>query len=185
MKATLNYAAPVGQGVAMKPRTDATVPCVGKRVALVLGAAVWAGGAPSPTLARRARHAAGLYRAGKVDMIIGCGGLGDHPPTEASVIVAVCRAEGVPDAALTEEGASTSTRENLTNALPLLARLNPYSVIIVTDPYHAPRARLIAHQLGLRAGSDCPPWRAIGPRQWLRNIPREGLALLATLLRLR
>lgn len=151
---------------------------------MVLGAAVWAGGRPSPTLARRARHAAALYRAGRLDVIIGCGGLGDHPPTEASLIAALCRAEGVPDAALVEEGTSTSTRENLTNALPLLAELQPDAVIIVTDPYHAPRARLIAHQLGLNVRTDCPPSRAIGPRQWLRHIPREGLALLATLLRL-
>jgi len=155
------------------------------RVALVLGAAVWAGGRPSPTLARRAGHAAGLYLAGEVDVIVGCGGLGDHPPTEARVITALCHAAGVPEAALAEESASTTTRENLTNALPLLARLKPRCVIIVTDPYHAPRARLIARQLGLSARSDCPPWRAIGPRQWLRNVPREGLALLATVLRLR
>lgn len=155
------------------------------RVALVLGAAVWAGGQPSPTLARRARHAAGLYRADRVDVIIGCGGLGDHPPTEASVIAALCQGEGVPEAALIEEGTSTSTRENLTSALPLIAQLQPRAVILVTDPYHAPRARLIARQLGLSVCSDCPPLRAIGPRQWLRNIPREALALLATLLRLR
>ncbi|WP_333830841.1 YdcF family protein [Pararhodobacter sp.] len=167
----------------MRPDPDIS-PTPRPRVALVLGAAVWAGGQPSPTLARRAQHAAGLYRAGKVDAIIGCGGLGRHPPTEASVIAALCRAEGVPGSALSEEGASTSTRENLLNALPLLAALQPQSVVIVTDPYHAPRAKLMARQLGVSARSDCPPWRAIGPRQWLRHIPREGLALLATLLRL-
>jgi len=160
-------------------------PAACPRVALVLGAAVWAGGQPSPTLARRALHAAELYRAGKVDVIIGCGGLGGHPPTEASVIIALCRAEGVPETALTEEGTSTSTRENLTNALPLLERLKPQTVVIVTDPYHAPRARLIARQLGLIACSDCPPWTAISPGQWRRHIPREGLALLATMMRLR
>ena len=155
------------------------------RVALVLGAAVWAGGQPSPTLARRARHAAGLYLSGEIDVIVGCGGLGDHPPTEARAITTLCRAAGVPETALAEENTSTSTRENLTNALPLLARLEPRSVTIVTDPYHAPRARLIARQLGMKACSNCPPRRAIGPRQWLRHLPREGLALLATVLRLR
>jgi len=167
----------------MRPPPD--TPVTRPRIALVLGAAVWAGGRPSPTLTRRARHAAGLYRAGRTDLIICCGGLGDHAPTEARVIADLCRAEGVPDVALAEEGASTTTRENLINALPLLTRLNPGAIIIVTDPYHAPRARLIARQLGLNTQSDCPPWRAIGPRQWLRHIPREALALLAAVLRLR
>ncbi|MCC5971420.1 MAG: YdcF family protein [Pararhodobacter sp.] len=155
------------------------------RVAVVLGAAVWHGGVPSPTLARRARHAAGLWHAGKVDVIIGCGGLGAHPPSEAHVIAALCRAEGVPQAALINEDRSACTRTNLRYAQPLLDRLNPGAVILVTDPYHAPRARLIARQLGLHVQTDCPPRQAIGPRQWLRHIPREALALLAVLFRLR
>lgn len=155
------------------------------RVALVLGAAVWPDGRPSPTLARRARHAAGLYRAGQIDAIIGCGGLGRHPPTEARAITTLCSAEGVPETALFEEGTSTRTRENLRNALPLLAGMGAQCVVIVTDPYHAPRARLIAHQLGLRADSDCPSWRGLSLRHCLRHIPREGLAMLAALLRLR
>jgi len=162
-----------------------TLPSPRPRVALVLGAAVWAGGVPSPTLARRATHAAALYRAGDADAILGCGGLGRFPPTEAAVITALCRAEGVPASALFEENESTTTRENLRYALPILKRLNATAVIIVTDPYHAPRARLIAHQLGLDARTDCPPWRSIGPRQWLRHLPREALALAAALLRLR
>lgn len=174
-----------GYGFGMHPDPDHAITPARPRVALVLGAAVWSGGTPSPTLARRARHAAGLYRAGKVDAIIGCGGLGRHPPTEASVITALCRAEGVPEPALTEEGTSTTTRENLTNARTILARLNPGAVVIVTDPYHAPRAWLIARQLGLTTRCDCPPCRSIGPRQWLRHAPREALALLAALLRLR
>lgn len=173
-----------GYGKEMRPDPDIS-PAINPRVALVLGAAVWAGGRPSPTLARRARHAAGLYLAGEVDVIIGCGGLGDNPPTEARAITALCRAAGVPETALAEEGLSTRTRENLTNAQPILERLKPRCVIIVTDPYHAPRARLIARQLGLRTHSNCPSWRSVGPRQWLRHLPREGLALLATALRLR
>jgi len=155
------------------------------RVALVLGAAVWPGGAPSPTLARRTRHAAGLWRAGRIDAVIGCGGIGDHPPAEAEVIASILRAQGVAEAAIHHEDRSTTTRENLTHALPVLQRLKADQVVIVTDPWHAPRARLIAWQLGLRAVSDCPPWRVSGIRLLAHHIPREVLALLATALRLR
>ncbi len=155
------------------------------RVALVLGAAVWPGGEPSPSLRRRALHAAAIYRTGKVDAIVGCGGVGLNPPAEGEVIVSLCRDAGVPAQALHVEDRSTTTRENLTNALPILRALNPRDLVIVTDAYHAPRARLIARQLGLVARSDCPDWRGLGARQWLRHLPREALALLATVLRLR
>lgn len=157
----------------------------GRRVALVLGAAVWPGGRPSPSLARRAGHAAGLWHAGRVEVILGCGGVGRHPPSEAEVIVRLCRDAGVPEAALLREDASTTTRENLRNARPILRRIGADAVVIVTDPYHAPRARLIARQEGLAVTSSSPRWSDLGWRQWLRHIPREALALLAVVLRLR
>jgi uncharacterized SAM-binding protein YcdF (DUF218 family) len=152
---------------------------------VVLGAAVWSGGRPSPTLARRADHAIALYHTGQIDAILGCGGLGKHPPTEAQVIGDLCRASGIPDSVLHTEDRSMTTRENLLNALPILDRLQPSRVVIVTDPYHAPRARLIARQIGLVASTDTPRAGSIGPRQWFRHAPREALAVLATVLRLR
>ncbi len=162
-------------------RCDATH---GNPVAVVLGAAVWPGGTPSPTLVRRTQHAIALYKAGRVGAILGCGGTGRHEPTEAAAIARLCRDADVPDEAILSEPHSTTTRENLLNSLPILRDLGA-SAVIVTDAYHAPRARLIAWQIGLKAETDCPPLRAVGPRQWLRHLPREALALMATLLRLR
>ena len=153
------------------------------RIAVVLGAAVWPGGTPSPTLRRRAAHAVALYHAGRVDAVLGCGGTGRHGPAEAVVIARLCRDAGVPDSAIGIEDRSATTRENLTHARALLPR--GAAVVIVTDPYHAPRARLLARQLGLAATHSCPAARRIGPSQWLRHLPREALALIATLLRLR
>ncbi|KPQ06728.1 MAG: hypothetical protein HLUCCA12_08970 [Rhodobacteraceae bacterium HLUCCA12] len=101
------------------------------------------------------------------------------------MIADLCRAAGVPETALHRETRSTSTRQNLRNARPILQRLGAGTVVLVTDPYHAPRARLIARQEGIAACTDCPAWHAIGPRQWLRHLPREAVALSATLLRLR
>lgn len=154
-------------------------------VALVLGAAVWPGGTPSPTLRRRAEHAAKLYATGHVDAIIGCGGLGQHPPSEAQVIAQICRDSGVPDGALFLEDRSTTTRENLTYARPILQRLNAAKVVIVTDAYHAPRARILARQSAIRASTNTPPLFAVSARQLLRNLPREALAIAAIALRLR
>jgi uncharacterized SAM-binding protein YcdF (DUF218 family) len=153
------------------------------RAALVLGAAVWAGGVPSPALARRACHAAALWRAEKVDVIVACGGLGHHPPAEAEAIAAVLHTEGVPRDAIRLESASRSTRDNIARALPILRALGATRVVIVTDPWHAPRARLIARQAGLAAGTDSPPW-CLRPAL-VRALLREAAALFAAVLRWR
>lgn len=131
---------------------DGTLPA-----ALVLGAAVRPDGAPSPALRRRTAHAIGLFHAGHVGAIIGCGGLGDHPPTEAEAICRICRDSGLPDAAVHLEDRSTNTAENLRNARPILDRIGVARVVIVTDRYHAPRARLTARRFGLDARLSCPP----------------------------
>jgi uncharacterized SAM-binding protein YcdF (DUF218 family) len=117
-----------------------------------------------------------------VDLVVGCGGLGRHGPAEAEVIAQVLRAEGVPEGAIRFEAASVTTRQNLVLALPILRAEGVDQAVIVTDPYHAPRALLIARQLGLSAVADGPGWGQIGPRQLARHIPREALALVATAL---
>lgn len=150
-------------------------------VALVLGAAVWPGGVPSPTLRRRALHGAHLVASGRAGHVIGCGGLGRHPPTEARVIADLCRAAGV--AAVSEEAASTTTYENLRFALPLVARLGATRVIVVTDWYHAPRAWVLAWGMGLRARASCPPLAGTTFRGQLKPALREVAALPFALMR--
>ncbi len=157
----------------------------GPRVAVVLGAAVWPDGRPSPTLQRRAQHAIALYKAGAVDLILACGGIGKHPPSEADVVLEICRDAGIPPTSLVSESRSTTTRENLENAVSILKDLKPSAVVIVSDPYHKPRARLIAWQVGLPADVSTPRATAVGPRQWLKHSGREAFAVIATLLRIR
>ncbi|WP_353474181.1 YdcF family protein [Salipiger sp. H15] len=159
-----------------------------ERVALVLGAAVWSGGRASPTLERRALHAAALWRAGEVGLILASGGVGRHGPSEAAVIARLCRAAGVPGEALLLEERATSTEENLRFALPLLRQAGAGQVVIVTDGFHAPRARLAARRLGLHA--ELGPVRSDSPRAPLSvNRVKAGLrevpAYLWYVLRLR
>lgn len=146
-------------------------------VALVLGAAVRPGGTPSPALERRARHAAALWKAGKVRGIVLSGGERTYPPSEAEVMAQVCRDAGVPDAVLFLERAARTTEDNMRLARPILMALGAQEVIVVTDRYHAARARLVARRVGLRARTDSPQltgaplWRVV--RAWAR----EGVAL--------
>lgn len=147
-------------------------------VAIVLGAAVWADG-PSPTLRRRVMAAAALWHEGAVTHVICAGGLGRHPPTEAEVMRDILRGAGVPEGAILIEDRSTTTEENIGFALPLLGGLGARQVIVVTDWYHAPRARMTARRMGLEAASRSPSLRGARWRVQLRQALREVPALVA------
>lgn len=160
---------------------------------VMLGAAVWPGGEPSPTLERRAGHAAHLFLHEQADFLVLCGGLGKHPPTEAEVAAEICTAKGVAHEALILEDRSTTTLENLENARNLLARHGCSRVWVVTDRYHLPRAVLTARILGLRAKGSAPGTESIPSSRkqqiysTLREIPAFfyyiGLAILCRLRR--
>jgi len=151
------------------------------KVALILGAGVWPGGTPSPTLRRRTLLAAALWHRGEVQALIACGGLGHHPPAEAEAMRTLLLSDGVPAEAIRLEDRSRNTVENIRFALPILADLGATQAVIVTDATHAPRARMIARRLGLPATSSSPPFRGghlrTMLRQGLREVPATALAL--------
>jgi uncharacterized SAM-binding protein YcdF (DUF218 family) len=105
---------------------------------VVLGCRVAPGGTPSYALRRRAAEAARLFHAGVARVVVTTGGVGEHGPSEAEVARGVLVELGVPAERVLLEDASTSTEENA-----LFARRNHggASVVIVTDDYHAFRAR--------------------------------------------
>jgi uncharacterized SAM-binding protein YcdF (DUF218 family) len=107
---------------------------------VVCGCRVKPDGEPSPSLARRARYAAALYRRGLAPVLVTTGGVGTHPPSEARAAAAIARAEGVPEDAIVLEERSTSTEENAREAAKLV---DARRVIVVTDAYHAFRAERV------------------------------------------
>ena len=143
---------------------------------LILGAAVWAKG-PSPTLRRRTAHAAKLWFQGIAPLIIPCGGLGQHPPTEAVVMRQLLLDAGVPKSAIAIEDQSTSTLENICFAQRLLP--GP-EVTIVTDLYHARRALMVARHCRLKAIVSSP--KAVGST--FKHQLREALATPVYAIRL-
>lgn len=152
-------------------------------VAIVLGAVVLPGGRPSPALRRRAEHAAALWHQGRVQGIIASGRGETWRPSQASMISTICREAGVPADAVRLEARSHSTRENLQNAFAMLAPEE--QPLIVTDRYHAPRARLVARQLGRSADSSSPGLKGAPRGKVLRAALREIPAFLAYLFKLR
>ncbi|MCK8465042.1 YdcF family protein [Aliiroseovarius sp. S1339] len=149
------------------------------RVAIVLGAAVRPDGTASPALRRRAATAADFYLTGQVDKIIASGGVPRAGRSEAAVIGEICAQAGVSPSDITIEDASSNTLENILNSKPLLPP--GAEVTLVTDKYHAFRARLTARECGLKAHSVSPALRPITAHRILRGYIREvgALALYA------
>lgn len=122
--------------------------------AIVLGAAQY-NGEPSPVLRGRLDLAADLYSSGRVAMVVVTGGGQENDlTTEAKASYDYLReVAGVPDERIKLEVQGTSTYESLAAAArflddPLLAE---FKVFVVTDPFHARRAELVAREVGLQA----------------------------------
>jgi uncharacterized SAM-binding protein YcdF (DUF218 family) len=127
--------------------TDASAPA-----AVVLGAAQY-NGEPSAVLQARLDRAAELWLDERVGLVVVTGGGQDADiTTEAKTGYDYLReTAGLDDADLRLEVQGSSTYESLAAASRFLNREGITEVILVTDPYHARRAQLIAEEVGLDA----------------------------------
>ena len=118
---------------------------------VVMGAAQY-DGEPSPQLAARLDHVVELWPRGLAPLVVVTGGNrpGDRF-TEAEASAAYLIERGVPADAIVLEDAGTTSYESLRGVRELLGQRNLDDVLIVTDPYHALRSRLIAEEVGLQA----------------------------------
>ena len=117
---------------------------------VVLGAAQY-DGTPSPQLAARLDHVVELWDDGVASLVVTTGGNqpGDRF-TEAQASAAYLGERGVPADAIVEVGGNTSY-DSLVAVRNELQGRNLGSVLLVSDPYHALRIRLISQELGLTA----------------------------------
>ena len=115
---------------------------------VVMGAAQY-DGRPSPQLAARLDHVVELWRRDLADIVVTTGGNrpGDRF-TEAQASADYLVAHGVPRDAIVEVGGSTSYG-SLVAARDAVVGLGRRSVLLVSDPYHSLRIRLVAQELGL------------------------------------
>jgi len=147
---------------------------------IVLGSMVWPGEQPSPSLRARTARGIALYQAGDAPAAILCGGEGTYPPAEAEVMRRLMVSAGVPAEALFLDDTSTTTVENLRQARAIMHARGWHSALIVSDPFHLPRACLIARDLGLDArpapAFDSPAYTRRRERTWYTL--REALALI-------
>ena len=138
---------------------------------VVLGAAQYDGD-PSPQLAARLDHVVELWPQGNAPLVVVTGGNqpGDRF-TEAEASANYLAERGVPADAIVQEGAGHSTYESMRAVADLLGDRGLSSVLIVTDPYHALRSRLIAEDVGLTAYVSPTPTSVVtGGESFARHL---------------
>jgi vancomycin permeability regulator SanA len=147
---------------------------------VILGAAVWCGGEPSPALRRRVAAAIAAARAVPGARFLPTGGVGRHPPSEALVMQRLLREAGVATDRITLEEQGTDTLSSIVACVRILEGAGDVaSVTVCTDAYHAARVRAVFRALGVRtlAASAHGAARALGGRRYLWALAREALGL--------
>jgi uncharacterized SAM-binding protein YcdF (DUF218 family) len=142
---------------------------------VVLGAAQY-DGRPSPQLAARLDHALELYEQGVAPVVMVTGGNqpGDRF-TEAEASANYLADRGVPESAIMREDAGHTTFESLDAAADQLLAADLNDVVVVTDPYHSLRSRLIADEVGLDASLSPTPTSVVtGWSSFKREVEEAG-----------
>jgi uncharacterized SAM-binding protein YcdF (DUF218 family) len=118
---------------------------------VVLGAAQY-DGRPSPQLRARLDHVVELWKLGVAPLVVVTGGNqpGDRF-TEASASATYLAQHGVTSAAILQENRGHSSWESLVGVARLLEERDSSRVLLVSDPFHSLRIRLVAQELGLTA----------------------------------
>jgi len=142
---------------------------------VVLGAAQY-DGRPSPQLAARLDHALELYSEGVAPVVMVTGGNqpGDRF-TEAEASAEYLVERGVPETAIMREDEGRTTYESLDAAADQLLETGLDDVVLVTDPYHSLRSRLIAEEVGLDADLSPTPTSVVtGWSSFRRELAEAG-----------
>lgn len=118
---------------------------------IVMGAAQY-DGRPSPQLQARLDHVVELWNRGIAPFVVVTGGNrpGDRF-TEAEASANYLVDHGVDAAAILQEGEGRSSWQSLRTVAEILNKIGAQRVLLVSDPYHSLRIRLMAQQLGLTA----------------------------------
>ena len=121
---------------------------------VVLGAAQWAG-RPSPVLRARLDHGAALWRERVAPLLLLTGGVGDGDTiSEADVGRRYLMARGIPDSVILVERTGRTTGQSVRSASAILRGEGLRRVVLVSDPFHALRLRILAARHGLDAATS-------------------------------
>jgi uncharacterized SAM-binding protein YcdF (DUF218 family) len=137
---------------------------------VVMGAAQY-DGRPSPQLQARLDHVVELWNQGVAPTVIVTGGNqpGDRF-TEAESSTNYLVEQGVPAAVIIAEDTGHSSWESLQNVASLARERGITRIVLVSDPYHTLRVRLMAEELGFQAYTSSTQ---TGPVKGWNNFKRH------------
>jgi uncharacterized SAM-binding protein YcdF (DUF218 family) len=124
----------------------------------------------------RLDHAADLFEQGIAPRIVVTGGKqpGDRV-TEATAGADYLHARGVPDERILRETTGRDSWESLAASARFLRNQGIVRVVVVTDPFHSLRVRLIADELGFDAVTSPTRTSPIrGSAEWKRFLGEAG-----------
>jgi uncharacterized SAM-binding protein YcdF (DUF218 family) len=153
---------------------------------IVLGARVNYNNYFNPCLVARVEHGAKLVKSGLAKFLIVSGGNDvEDGANEASAMREMALTAGISSEQIILEPKATSTFENLKFSQTILEQRQLKSVIVVTEPYHMPRAAMIARKLNLEFSSSPAPESACWSRwkHFSRFFLREPIAVLENWLK--
>lgn len=146
---------------------------------VVLGAAQY-DGRPSPVLKGRLDHAITLYRDSMAARLILTGGVGvGDTVSEAEVGRRYVITQGVHPSAILIEKSGLSSVASMRAVSEVMSTNDLSSAILVSDPFHMLRLRLLAMGMGIDAHSSPTRHSPIvrgSPEEW-RYVLREALIL--------
>lgn len=118
---------------------------------VVLGAAQYAG-RPSPVLRARLDHAVELFEKGYGQWFVVTGGMGPGDTTsEAAVGRRYVERKGIPATSILAESLGRSTDASLSGVAALMQSHRLRAAILVSDPFHSLRLRILARHYGINA----------------------------------
>lgn len=147
---------------------------------VILGAGVLSNGQASSTLRERTLHAVDLWKQGRAPYLLCTGGVGVFPPSEGRVAANLAIKHGVPRSKVLWEERSANTRQNAHFAADICRARNWTRVIIVSQPFHLPRAARYFRGEGLQVWPSPVPNSRVddGPYDRFKWTAREVLSSL-------
>ncbi len=147
---------------------------------VILGAAVWQGGEPSPAMQRRVAAAVRAACDVPTARFLPTGGVGRHAPSEASVMHRLLLEAGIAAECIVLEEQGTDTFSSVVACVRILEDAGDVgSVTVCTDAHHVARVRAIFRVLGVRtvAAPAHATARSLGMRRSIGALAREALGL--------
>jgi SanA protein len=164
-------------GIYSNPRITSVSNASPERIAIVFGAGLRRDGTPTTILRDRVETAAALYKQGKVEKLLLSGDNSFLDYNEPGAMKEYALQLGVPEQDIVLDFAGRRTYDTCYRAKSIFGLER---ALLVTQPYHLPRAVFTCNMLGLKSTgvyADNYPYRKVSLGYWnLRELPATLVA---------